>query len=144
MAWHTIADAVALTGRSRRSIYRDMDAGRVSYRMGAGDRRELETSELMRAYGDLKPVAHDGTQPVAHAVTPGGTHENALLEAIERLERTISAQQAVIERNTQEIIELRSTLLRIEHKPDVPVPPEPKAEQITNEWFDLVDALRKR
>ncbi|HAD5970099.1 TPA_asm: entry exclusion protein 1 [Salmonella enterica subsp. enterica serovar Typhimurium] len=55
MAWHTLGEALRLTGKSRSQLYRDMRSGRVSYRTGKNDRREFETSELIRAYGELTP-----------------------------------------------------------------------------------------
>jgi Ulp1 family protease len=54
MAWHTLRDALKMTGRSRSQFYRDMRAGLVSYRTSQDGRREFETSELIRAYGELK------------------------------------------------------------------------------------------
>lgn len=54
MAWHTVQDTLKLTGRSRSQLYRDMAKGLVSYRTGKDDRREFETSELIRAYGELR------------------------------------------------------------------------------------------
>lgn len=54
MAWHTLQNALKMTGRSRSQFYRDMRAGLVSYRTGQGGRREFESSELIRAYGELK------------------------------------------------------------------------------------------
>ena len=53
MAWHSVAQAQALTGKSRRTLYRDMAAGRVSWRTNAGGRRELETTELGFYAGNL-------------------------------------------------------------------------------------------
>ncbi len=49
MAWHRVSQAQALTGKSRRTLYRDMGAGRASWRNDADGRRELETTELLRA-----------------------------------------------------------------------------------------------
>lgn len=54
MAWHTLRDALKMTGRSRSQFYRDMRTGLVSYRTSQNGRREFETSELIRAYGELK------------------------------------------------------------------------------------------
>ncbi len=105
--WHTLPEAIKLTGRSRRSLYRDMDAGRVSYRVGSDGRRELETSELIRAYGALAQVAQPVAQPVAQAGTPDGTlPADALGPLLEEL-RLLRA----------EVKELRETMLLIEHKP---------------------------
>ena len=60
MAWHTVQDTLKLTGKSRSQLYRDMAKGLVSYRIGKDARREFETSELIRAYGELNTNA---TQP---------------------------------------------------------------------------------
>ena len=54
MAWHTVKDTLKLTGRSRSQLYRDMKKGLVSYRTGKDGRREFDTSELIRAYGELR------------------------------------------------------------------------------------------
>lgn len=113
--WHTLPEAIKLTGRSRRSLYRDMDAGRVSYRVRDDGRRELETSELIRAYGAF---AHDadsisragtlGTPDTAQSGTPLGT---VTPEALQPL-----LDELQLLRN--EVRSLRETMLRIEHKPE--------------------------
>lgn len=104
--WHTLAHAIKLTGRSRRSLYRDMDAGRVSYRVRDDGRRELETSELIRAYGHLRGLARETVPEVAQAGTLDGTPYAALLEELRLLR--------------EEVAGLRAELRLIEHKPDKP------------------------
>ena len=119
MAWHTLAQAVALTARSRRSLYRDMDAGRVSYRVRADGRRELETSEMIRAYGPLPGMPEEVAQPLAQV----GTLDRLVLEV----------------RQLRELIEdLRQELRLIEHKP---APEEPAP---VDEFADIFDSLRAR
>lgn len=113
--WHTLPEAIKLTGRSRRSIYRDMDAGRVSYRVGTDGRRELETSELMRAYGALAQVAQPEAQSVAHSGTADGTPPDAMAEAIAAA--VAKAVAEAVEPLRKEIEQLRETMLLIEHKP---------------------------
>lgn len=98
--WHTLAQAIKLTGRSRRSLYRDMDAGRVSYRVRDDGRRELETSELIRAYGHLTGLARETVPEVAQVGTPDLLAEIRLLR--------------------EEVAGLRAELRLIEHKPDIP------------------------
>ncbi|MBC6504697.1 entry exclusion protein 1 [Citrobacter freundii] len=73
MAWHTIQDTLKLTGKSRSQLYRDMANGLVSYRSGKNNRREFETSELIRAYGELKqnetPERHtQGQEEKSHSL----------------------------------------------------------------------------
>lgn len=105
MAWHSVSEAQKLTGKSRRTLYRDMASGRLSWAPGEGDSRRLETSELIRAYGALLPVAQPGTEEVAQPGTANGTAEMAEILAELRALRV-------------EVSELRQTLLRIEHKPE--------------------------
>ncbi|MDN8559325.1 entry exclusion protein 1 [Citrobacter werkmanii] len=84
MAWHTVQDTLKLTGRSRSQLYRDMAKGLVSYRTGKDDRREFETSELIRAYGELRP----GETPKRHSAGQSKKGdipaENSQLAAIQK------------------------------------------------------------
>ena len=107
--WHTLAQAIELTGRSRRSLYRDMDAGHVSYRVSDDGRRELETSELIRAYGPLRAVAQPGT--------PVGTPPIEPLAAILEELKGIREENRLLR---EEVRELRAAMLQLEHKPGVP------------------------
>ncbi len=133
--WHTLAQAIELTGRSRRSLYRDMDAGRVSYRIRDDGRRELETSELIRVYGPLRAMARVGTQRMAQVGTPVGTLP------IEPLAAILEELQGIREENRllrEEVRELRTAMLQLEHKPGIP----PAAEVKKAESFaDLLRGL---
>lgn len=105
MAWHTIQEAQKLTGKSRRTLYRDMAVGRLSWTPEGESGRRLETSELIRVYGELKPMAQQGAEKVAHAGTDGGTQDMALVLAELRALRA-------------EVTELRQAMLLLEHKPE--------------------------
>ena len=108
MAWHTITEAQKLTGKSRRTLYRDMATGRLSWEPEGDSARRLETSELIRVYGELKPLAQPEDEKKAHADTAIGTPDTALILAELKALR-------------QEISELRQHMFLLEHKPD-PVP----------------------
>jgi hypothetical protein len=98
MAWHTVSQAQKLTQKSRRTLYRDMASGLVSYRTNAKGHRELETSELMRHYGALSA---DGTAARPAVAQHDGTQNEALLlEEIRALR--------------QEVAELKGMMLRLE------------------------------
>lgn len=118
---------MTLTGRSRRSLYRDMATGLVSYGLDTQGHRQLETSELMRAYGAFVSVALTGTPNVAHT----GTAETA-----PPWDQLLAELQAL----RQEVQELKSTVLRLEHKPDKPDGTPLKAQK-TATWAGLLDAL---
>lgn len=108
MAWHTIREAVELTGRSRRSLYRDINSGLVSSEVGLDGQRRFETSELIRAYGPLVPVAHLDSPKVAQVGTApeGGLDVTALVVELRELK--------------EEVKELKETLRRLEYKPERP------------------------
>ena len=129
MVWHTLKEAIKLTGRSRRSLYRDMATGFVSYSLDAYGHRQFETSELIRAYGAFVAVSHLGTPSAAHTGTSEISHpwDQVLAE--------LQALRLVVQ-------ELKSTVLRLEHKPDEPgeiktLPQKPAT------WAGMLDELDK-
>ena len=128
MAWHTLNEAVKLTGRSRRSIYRDMDRGHVSYGLDPAGNRQFETSELIRAYGALTSVAQPGTADVAQ---PG---------TAQPWDQVLAELQAL----RKEVQELRATVLLIEHKPapsSESKPSAPEQHQGLATWASLFSTL---
>ncbi|MNJ26935.1 hypothetical protein D3C77_214270 [compost metagenome] len=118
MAWHTVQEAQKLTGKSRRTLYRDMAAGRLSWVPEGDNSRRLETSELIRAYGELKPMAQPEAEKAAHSDTANGTGDMSLILAELQALRT-------------EVAELRQVMRLIEHKPDLAQPVTP--ETVPNE-----------
>ncbi len=86
-----IQEAMRLTGKSRRTLYRDMDAGYVSYQRDARNRRYFDLAELIRAYGELK--GEDG-EPIQAAPEPPPSAPrddvtSALVGAIEALTQQV-------------------------------------------------------
>ncbi|WP_229752463.1 entry exclusion protein 1 [Pseudomonas brenneri] len=109
MAWHTIQETQTLTGKSRRTLYRDMAAGRLSWAPEGNSARRLETSELIRVYGELKSLAQVETEKTAHDGTALGTQDTALILAELKALR-------------EEVAELRQAMRLIEHKPETTLP----------------------
>lgn len=127
---HTIQEAIALTGKSRRTLYNHCDQGRLSYSLGHDERRYFETSELIRVYGGLLNIAQSAAQEIAQPCTSKSSPET-LTEAT-ALRLTVALEKLI------EIEEKK--LLLIEHKPAiqeaVPMPRE-KPES----FADLLKAL---
>jgi hypothetical protein len=84
MAWHTVQETLKLTGKSRSQLYRDMAKGLVSYRTGKNDRREFETSELIRAYGELRTSETPKRHKEGHSKSVVSQAENAQLDVIQQ------------------------------------------------------------
>jgi predicted DNA-binding transcriptional regulator YafY len=114
MAWHTIQEAQKLTGKSRRTLYRDMATGRLSWEPEGENARRLETSELIRVYGALLPMAQPEAEKAAHADTALGTQDTALILAELKALR-------------EEVAELRQAMRLIEHKPEPAQPDTPES-----------------
>lgn len=110
MAWHTLKETVKLTGRSRRSLYRDMAKGLVSYGLDVSGSRQFDTAELIRAYGELENVAQGGS-PKLTQVGTSIPWELVLTEMVAL---------------RSEIETLRAAIHLIEHKPE-PKPEKPSA-----------------
>ena len=129
MAWHTMTEAQKLTGKSRRTLYRDMATGRLSWEPEGENSRRLETSELIRVYGELKPLAQSKTEETAHGDTANGTQDTALILAELKALR-------------EEVAELRQAMRLIEYKPETVKPDtHGTAESVPNEkpspWWRL-------
>lgn len=94
MAWHTVQDALKLTGKSRSQLYRDMAKGLVSYRTGKNDRREFETSELIRAYGELHtpetPKRHRKGQSENGSIREENPQLEAIQQKLDALQKTVT------------------------------------------------------
>jgi hypothetical protein len=94
MAWHTVQDTLKLTGKSRSQLYRDMAKGLVSYRTGKDDRREFETSELIRAYGELRtdatPSRHRKGQSKKADIPTKNPQLEAIQQKLDALQQTVT------------------------------------------------------
>lgn len=128
---HTISEAVALTGKSRRTIYNHCDEGRVSYSVGPDGRRYFDTAELIRVYGELHGVAHPEPQESAQVCTALGDGGQPLTEATaRRLAEAIEKLVALEEKR----------LMLLEHKPDTQAPTRArKVESFGDLLADLDD-----
>ena len=112
---HTIDEAASLVHRTRRSLYRAMTEGRLSYGLEADGRRYIDTAELLRVYGAFDSPSQSVTPVMSHGVTvPDDLGEiiskavaKAVAEAVEPLRQEIeklrqeSAEQRLIEYKPQ-------------------------------------------
>lgn len=132
MALHTIQEAQKLTGKSRRTLYRDMAGGRLSWVPEGENARRLETAELIRVYGELLPLAQPEAEKMAHGDTAEGVSDSALILAELKALR-------------QEVAELRQAMRLIEHKPEAAQ--SGTAESVTNDrplpWWRRLGRSRK-
>lgn len=134
---HTLSEAARLAGVNRTTIWRHAKQGKVSLTKGRDGNPRVETSELIRVYGELQHPKQPKEQQVA---TPP---ESVSLEQLEQL------IQAAVAPLVSEIEQLREQLRLIEFKPnkaelDVPIA---KCAEDDPEWPQTAESfadLQKR
>lgn len=131
MASITVNEAAGLVGRSRRTLYRDMKRGNLSFTTRRDGHRQIETSELERCYGALKMP-----EPVTLSrVTETPETERLLAELIE-----------ITKRQASEIAKLREEIREVGRLP----PPKAEGREHSGDEDDpngfraLVKALKDK
>lgn len=83
MALVSITEAAKLVGKSKRTIYNDLRKGKLSASQDCTDGKTVDTSELIRVYGELIAQLHSA-KPVQSSLdcTQNFTHETALKIAL--------------------------------------------------------------
>lgn len=97
MTQHTITEAAILVGRDRKTLYRAIKEGRLNATLSATGQKQVDTSELLRVFGELKPASDrpDSRATVAapQRETPDATARMALLEVELRHARELLAEK---------------------------------------------------
>jgi len=113
----SISEAARLTGKSRRTLHRHIDAGHISRSHTQSGEKGIDISELIRVYGKLKtqPVISGQTEPRLQRATdsdtkcPTGAHHDIrqndteprrihdLEKEVENLNRLLSSKQETID-----------------------------------------------
>jgi|ERR1035437_1250044 hypothetical protein len=108
----SVAEAARLVRRDRKSLYRDIKAGRLSATIDATGARQVETSELVRVYGEIR-VSGDTPATVA-LPQPATLDATAKIAALEAENEQLKARLADKESH---IIDLRNAVQRLEYTP---------------------------
>lgn len=125
MAIVSVSEAARLVGKSRRTIQRDIAAGKLSK---CDNGKKLDTSELIRVYGSLLNAPNDAdknahmTQDVAPHISPDVAEMRIRLAALE-------AENAALK---DHLGSLKQAMLLLEHK-------EHKATEATQQrkWWQF-------
>lgn len=119
MAQHSVANAARLVGRDRRTLYKDIQRGRLTATISATGERQVETAELIRVYGELvEQVATDATVEKRQEPTESMTANDT---EIAKLRAQIAALEARLEDKQLHIEHLAQAMRLLEHRPE----PEP-------------------
>ena len=147
MAMVSPTQAEHLTGVGRSTIYRDMADGVLSYTKNTKGRRQIDTSELERVYGQLNTPADDTSAhtetPIAHSETvldiiPEPTAHTENQRVIESQQETIAILQAQVEMYQKRENRLMTMLEAEQEQTKVLMLPKPTQEHKPAwNWFGL-------
>ncbi len=142
MANLTAAQALKVLDISKATLYRDINSGKVSVDIDEKGRKVIDTSELIRAYGELKSPETNETVSRNSSMKPRETDETVsfLKQEIEFLKRENKQleedreERRERERELREIIKNQTLLLP---KPEEPQPrPQQKPKSLS--WQNAI------
>lgn len=116
MAIVSISEAARLTGKSRKTIQRYVADGRISLSQRDAGRSGIDTSELIRVFGELsQPATALPHASVSHHDAPGVPPDvAALLTSLQAENAMLKAQ---VEAKDANLADLRQSLRLLEHVP---------------------------
>lgn len=116
MAIVSISEAARLTGRSRKTIQRYVADGRISLSQRDAGRSGIDTSELVRVFGELShPAPALSHAPVSHLDASSVPPDVAALLASLQAENAVLKAQ--VEAQNANLADLRQSLRLLEYVP---------------------------
>lgn len=110
----TIATAAKRVGRSPKTLYRLVSTGVLSATVDENGKKQIDTSELLRVFGELRTgrenTENPETIPMSQREIDDKTARMAVMEAEMRLMRELLANK------DEQIADLRKTVLLLEHR----------------------------
>jgi len=142
----SISEAARLTGKSRRTLHRHIDAGHISRSHTQSGEKGIDISELIRVYGELKtqPVTSGQTEPMLQRATdsdtkrPTGAHQNIRQndtepKRIHDLEKEIESLNRLLSSKQETIDSLKTALKLLEYRQEKKEAIPPKETQTSSE-----------
>ncbi len=110
---HTVPEAASMVGKDRRTLYRHMKRGRLSYGIESDGTRYIETSELMRVYGEIATPETTMSHPVTPQMSQGET-ANVTAQLLMELVQEV---RGLREENRQQASRLEAIRKQLEDRP---------------------------
>ncbi|MCI2965441.1 hypothetical protein MO387_20535 [Shewanella sp. N2AIL] len=91
MAKLNLSQVAKVTGKNRTTIWRHINSGKLSAERDRDGLPFVDTSELLRVYGELKAIATVSNEEKQHNETP---ENSALFEVIEHLRKEVAEMKS--------------------------------------------------
>ena len=134
MANHNIQEAIRLTGKSRKTLYRYMDAGKLSYGIGVDGRRWFDTSELMRVFGALELATQGSVSEKAKPIDTANDTLAEMVKEVRRLTEKVESLEKVI--NEQRLLPAPDPVTQVVQEASDSV------EAVPHQWGDYMAKQR--
>jgi hypothetical protein len=92
MAKVNLSQAAKLTGKNRTTIWRHIDSGKLSIERDRDGLPFVDTSELIRVYGELVPIATVSSKKKSHQATPDYEDLIAIVELLRKEQAEMKEQ----------------------------------------------------
>ena len=107
----SVAEAANLVGRDRKTLYRSIKEGKLSATLSATGQRQVDVTELIRVFGELKNTRDSGeTVTLPQSETP---NESARLSALEAENKQL--RERLVDKD-RHIEDMRNTVRLLEFK----------------------------
>lgn len=119
----SISDAARLVGRDRKSLYRDLKAGKLSATVGDSGVRQVAVSELLRVYGALAPIGDTGdsraTVSMPQPETPNATADETQILRVKlaAAEAELAQMRERLSDKDKNLEDLRNAVRLLEYEP---------------------------
>lgn len=134
MALVNLSEAARLTQKSRMTLHRHIKAGKLSVVRDRDGLPQVDTSELIRVYGELK---RNVTQKDAVVVQRDTPH---IQDELAALKEEITLIRVELKNSVSSIGELKETIknltLRLEHKAAIQIPVETETQVLSGRAED--------
>lgn len=116
MAVHTVTEAAKLAGVTRRTIYRYIKQGKLSTVVTGSDSAQIETSELLRVFGNLSHPEESKVSIGSHQKEP--EYVTRLMAEMSQIRDLVQGQQQLLLEDKLETQKLREQVTGLQNERD--------------------------
>ncbi|HHW3940116.1 TPA: helix-turn-helix domain-containing protein [Raoultella planticola] len=116
MAVHTVTEAAKLAGVTRRTIYRYIKQGKLSTVVTGSDSSQIETSELLRVFGNLSHPEESKVSTGSHQKEP--EYVTRLMAEMSQVRDLVQGQQQLLLEDKLETQRLREQVTGLQNERD--------------------------
>lgn len=115
----SISEAARLVGRDRKSLYRDLKAGKLSATVGDSGVRQVAVSELLRVYGALEPIGdtRDSRETVSMPQPETADETQILKVKLAAAEAELAQMRERLSDKDKNLEDLRNAVRLLEYEP---------------------------